>query len=259
MYGWRARVGMLMANANTTMEPEFYKLAPEGVSMHASRVPIGGVSVKDMTTDSGDLAHAVKLIAQINARVIAYSCNGSNIVGGLDGEAEQARLIRDIAGCPAVPAATAVLEALTALKARRVAFATVYPPDLNEANTRFWRDCGIKVVRTDGIDMSQRVVEEPYTLVPVSRIGLQEPYLAYNLARHVCDSTTEAVVVIGGNLRTIEAARAFERDFGIPFVSTNLALLWASLQVAGVRDPVSGYGRLLETQPPLPYVRLPRD
>ena len=64
------------------------------------------------------------------------------------------------------------------------------------------------------------------------------------------------MVVIGGNVRTIEAAQPFETDFGIPFISTNLALFWAALQVAGVREPVAGFGQLLAKQPALKRVRL---
>ena len=33
MYGWRARIGMVMAEVNTAMEPEFNRLAPEGVTV----------------------------------------------------------------------------------------------------------------------------------------------------------------------------------------------------------------------------------
>ena len=91
MYGWRARIGMVMAAANTAMEPEFYRLAPGGVSMHAARVNIDGVSVQDMTTPDEELVRAVSLLRDLNPRVIAYSCNGSNITGGLEGEERQAR------------------------------------------------------------------------------------------------------------------------------------------------------------------------
>ena len=41
-----------------------------------------------------------------------------------------------------------------------------------------------------------------------------------------------------------------------PFLSTNLALFWAALQVAGVRESIPGYGVLLEKQPALKRVRL---
>ena len=258
MYGWRARIGMIMAHVNTTMEPEFTRLAPDGVSVHATRVRVGAVSVEAMSTEAAALAASAELLCDLNARVVAYSCNGSNVSGGLEGEAAQAAIISKVTGVPAVLAATAVLEALAALGAGRVAFATLYPPDLNERNTAFWKSCGVDVVTSGGVNMGDRKPEEPYSSVPVSRIGLQPPSLAYNLARSVYSERAEAVVVIGGNLRTIEAAEQFERDYEIPFLSTNTALFWASQQVARVREPVHGFGRLLRDQPRLTWKRLQR-
>ena len=128
-------------------------MAPEGVSMHATRVTIDGVSVQDMTTPDDELVKSVRLLRALNPRVIAYSCNGSNITGGLEGEEQQARVIREASGRPAVMAATAVLEAIHALGVGRVSFGTLYPPDLNDANTQFWKSLGVDVLHTGGFNM----------------------------------------------------------------------------------------------------------
>lgn len=38
MYGWRAKVGVLVPDGNSTMEPELYRLALPGVSFHFARL-----------------------------------------------------------------------------------------------------------------------------------------------------------------------------------------------------------------------------
>ena len=38
MAGWRARLGIMVPSVNKTMEPELYRLAPKGVSLHFSRI-----------------------------------------------------------------------------------------------------------------------------------------------------------------------------------------------------------------------------
>ena len=38
MYGTRARIGLLVPSANTTVEAEFNALTPEDVSVHAARM-----------------------------------------------------------------------------------------------------------------------------------------------------------------------------------------------------------------------------
>ena len=36
MYGWRGRIGLLVPSINTTMETEFWRIAPAGVSVHSA-------------------------------------------------------------------------------------------------------------------------------------------------------------------------------------------------------------------------------
>ena len=41
MYGWRGRIGLLVPSINTTMETEFWRIAPDGVSVHSARISGG--------------------------------------------------------------------------------------------------------------------------------------------------------------------------------------------------------------------------
>ena len=44
---------------------------------------------------------------------------------------------------------------------------------------------------------------------------------------------------------TIKILETLEQDLGKPAISANSAMMWHALGLAGVRHPVSGYGRLL--------------
>jgi len=37
MYGWRGRIDVLVPPGNPTVEPEMYRMAPAGVSIHFAR------------------------------------------------------------------------------------------------------------------------------------------------------------------------------------------------------------------------------
>ena len=41
MYGWRARIGLLVPAVNTIMEPEMWRTAPEHVTVHTARIAGG--------------------------------------------------------------------------------------------------------------------------------------------------------------------------------------------------------------------------
>lgn len=259
MFGWRARIGLIAAHSNVALEPEFNRLAPQGVTFHTTRIRLGGISVEDMRETERETDAAARLLTDINARAIVYACNGANIAGGADADVEQARKISGMTGLPTILASSAVVEALHALEIKRVVVATPYPPALSELNDGYWRSCGIDVLGSGGVDLGgARGPYEPFSSRPVSKVGMQGPAFAYNLARKVFDSRAEAILVIGCGVPSIEVAEQCEADFGVPFVSSNLALAWASLQAAGLRQPITGFGRLLREQPELRWHRIPR-
>jgi maleate cis-trans isomerase len=49
----------------------------------------------------------------------------------------------------------------------------------------------------------------------------------------------------GTGLPTAAVLETLERDLGVPVISSNQACLWRALRLAGVREPVPGFGRLL--------------
>ncbi len=55
----------------------------------------------------------------------------------------------------------------------------------------------------------------------------------------------DAVFVSCTTLRVAGIVEAAERQLGKPVISSNLALAWHSLRLAGYRRPVPGFGELL--------------
>ena len=49
-------------------------------------------------------------------------------------------------------------------------------------------------------------------------------------------------------MRLAEAARAIEAEVGIPVTSSNHAMAWHALRLAGVTDVLPQWGRLFEAQ-----------
>ena len=41
-YGWRGKIGLITPSSNNINEPEFYRLAPPGVTIHTARVLLTG-------------------------------------------------------------------------------------------------------------------------------------------------------------------------------------------------------------------------
>ena len=68
---------------------------------------------------------------------------------------------------------------------------------------------------------------------------------AYLLARRADASGADAVLLSGTGLPTVAVLEMLERDLGKPVISSNQACLWQALRLAGVREAIPGFGRLL--------------
>src|SRR5947207_7386892 len=74
-YGWRGRIGLVSPSTNTTLEPEFWRLAPEGVSVHTARIfQAGPQEPSTYRRMADDVATAATLFATAEVDVIAFGC-----------------------------------------------------------------------------------------------------------------------------------------------------------------------------------------
>ena len=68
---------------------------------------------------------------------------------------------------------------------------------------------------------------------------------AYRLARTVDREDAEAVFLSGTGMPTLPVLEMLEQDLGKSVISSASAMMWHALCLAGVRQPISGFGRLL--------------
>jgi len=236
VYGWRARIGLIVPSSNTTMEPEFWRMAPEGVSVHTSRVRLSEVTPEALRLMASEAVRAAEELATADVNVIVYGCTSGSLLEGVEWEERLRREIRERAGVEAITTAQAVVEALRALGIRRVAVATPYIDEINSRERSFLERSGFTVVRIRGLG-----------IVRNTDIGRQPPWVAYRLAKEVAREagrSADGVFISCTNFRTIEVIELLESELQLPVVSSNTASMWLALRTLGIRDRLS-YGRLL--------------
>jgi maleate cis-trans isomerase len=79
----------------------------------------------------------------------------------------------------------------------------------------------------------------------VHNIYDETPERAYRLGRAIDTDNVEAVFLSGSGMPTIAILETLERDLGKPAISAASAMMWRTLALARVREPIAGYGRLL--------------
>ena len=231
-YGLRLRIGLLVPSSNTTMEPDFHRMAPEGVSIHTARMRLDEVTPDGLLRMANDADRGAVLLATAGVDVIVYGCTTGSLVGGVEWEEGLVRSIHANTGVRAMSTSGAVVEALSALSARRVGVATPYTDILNRLETKFLEDHGIQVATIEGLG-----------LVDNLEIGRVERGVIEGLVKAVVDEA-DTIFVSCTNLPAIDLIDGFERRHGRPVVTSNQASLWAAIRDSGVKE-ITGYGELL--------------
>ena len=115
MYGWRGRIGLLVPSINTTMETEFWKIAPEGVSVHSARIAGGRhgtpEELRSMETASKKAAEEV---AMVEPDVVVYGCTSGSFFEGPDWNKKIAEQLTAITKAPTVTTAGGMAACLMA-------------------------------------------------------------------------------------------------------------------------------------------------
>lgn len=239
VYGTRAKIGVIVPPANTANEAEWARMTPPGVTIHAARMPLH----LDTESEAGkaalhaDLAHHAGDLALAGVDLIAYGCTAGSLVNPAESLAD---FMTESTGRPAVTTAQALVEALRALGASRVAMATPYDQALNEREARFLGEHGVTVVHEEGFGYGAGGPQEHRN---IARIRPEE---VYELAKRVDRPEAEAILLSCTDLATLDVIGRLEAETGKPVVSSNTATFWLALRRAGIGDRLDGFGRLLK-------------
>ena len=158
--GWsfRARLGVIVPHAAIGTESELAAMAPEGVSIHAARVPLGVMRAGGVMDPQIALEpvrafvepplvdEAAELLAAAPLHAIGFAFTSSSYVrGAAEDEVLRRRLEARTRGIPVAITATSAVLALRALAASRVAL--VDPPWFSEELT----ELGAQVFPRSGV------------------------------------------------------------------------------------------------------------
>lgn len=233
MYGWRGRIGLMLPTGNSVNEPEFNRMAPEGVSVHANRVFLERVTPEALVGMEEHAAASARGLASIRLGVLAFGCTSGSFVGGKGYDENLIRIMQDETGIPATTTTTAVARGLRTLGVSRIALATPYTDEVNALEVKFLEDSGFEVTASMGGG-----------IVETADIQECHPDMAYQRARAVDNDRAEAIFISCTGFRTIEIIEKLEADLGKPVVTSNQATFAESLRILGVRDVQPGFGSL---------------
>src|ERR1700730_4755412 len=238
----RARFGFLVPPGNPTVEPEMIEMAPPGVSVHFSRMvahgPTGTLDGQEERnrTQIEHIGQSAGLLAMVKPNVIVLAHTATSYTLGHHAEIELVQRLQDQCGTKVATAFGSVVAALKVLGVTRVALGTPYSEETTLRGKALLEEHGLEVVSHGRLESVTNIYDET-------------PDRACQLGRAVDTQAAQAGFLSGLGMPTISILETLEHDLGKPVISAASAMMWQALRLAGVRDRVSGYGRLFGSEP----------
>ena len=232
----RARIGIVVPSVNTVMEPWAQRVVPEDIGIHFSRMFIPDLISREtlIEMDRTEGMAGIRQIASARPRVIAYGCTASSIVQGVAYDQHLREEIQTKFKVVATTAAHAILQAASALGARKVSLVSPYTAAVASAEHDYFESAGLKVLSGAHLGISDGF-----------RLAEPTPAELFQLGRSGWNDASDALIVSCLNTRSHAVIAALEQAIGKPVITSTQATLWHALRLASVDDHIAGYGQLL--------------
>jgi len=234
-------VGLIFPSSNRPVPPEAHVLYRNGVRFIAEGIGLG-------RTLPDDFDHMIERAMPVASKLSNSGASAIVLMAPplsfYKGAAFNQRLSDELArttGLPSITASTAMVEGLRAVRARRVAVATVYTDEIGLHLQGFLEQSGFEVVTVKGLGI-ERFEER----APVTESVTSEELLEFCVKLRESRPEADAMLIASGYLPTLELIVPLEKRCRIPVVSATPHTLRAGVRLAGLSGRVPGFGTLLD-------------
>jgi maleate isomerase len=252
------RIGLIVPSSNTTMETEVPALLrqrererpQERFTFHSARVRMQHVTPEELRAMNAQTERATTELADMRPSVVATACLVAIMAQGPKHhcvvQAEIASILeREHAPAPVVSSAGALVDALHALGARRIAMVAPYLKNLTRLVAGYIEDAGIEV--GDAVSLE---VSDNQAVAALDPQDLKTHWKRLDLRG--CDALVLSACVQMPSLSVIEEV---ERHSELPTLSAATATTWAILRALDLDPIVPGAGALLDPAREAPPLR----
>ena len=236
MLGWRAKIGQIRPATAIEGAEEWRSVAPEGVAFADARTIVPSVDADGLKVMMSQVIEASRQLATAKPDLIVQCGAPGIFLRGEQGyDTAITSQILQATGVRAITMMGAMIDALKAIGATRIAVASTYSDEVNTALARYLETHGIVTKAMRGLQL-----EDPYDS------SLHGDDTSYRLARESFREAgnVDAILVSCGTFRTFKMLPYLEKDCGVPVISSNQASLWRALRCVGLADVIPNLGQL---------------
>jgi maleate isomerase len=235
-YGWRARIGLLQPGMISDTNPfEFYMMAPEGVELILTSMGLGGMSEANYERVIANLETPIKRVVSRKADAIIQTGIPPLVYHGWGIEEKLHDRVAQVTPTPYISDAAACIAGMHALGMARIAVVSAFDDDLVTLIRGYLKNAGIDLVGHQSVPREENGETGSLSLETVYRTA-REVY-----QRH---KPVDGIWITQASVPSVGVIEDLEHDLRVPVVTSAQALMWAGLGMAGVRQPVAGFGKL---------------
>ena len=245
MVAWRARIGLIKPTHRGKSFAYWYKNAPEGVEIVPTFIGFRSER-RESFLEGFKKAEALAVqLKEVGCNIISVSGTPPFLLKGLDFERRWAAELSEKIGLPVVTPMEPHALALRALGVNKVAVATYYGRELNQAIANYFSRFDIKSEMMPGLSATG----QSSGLYTTSLLELDE--VSYTDVYRHCKNAlatmppVEAIYINGGGWDAAPAIDYLERDLKVKVVWALAAEMWLTYHVLKIENSVSGSGALL--------------
>jgi maleate cis-trans isomerase len=234
-FGPAGRIGLVVPANNSVIEPEFWSVLPPGAALYATRLLAKG----DLTPEAvrrmeQEFERGVAEVVATGVDVVLLADMVTTFIMEPGWNESRTAQVTATTGIACASAWSAMRDALAALGVRRFSLGTPYPAALHALAPPFFAAAGYRLSGHATLDIAaMRAVPEV------------RPERLASFVRALPRQDAQAVVLLATDLPSFAVLDSLEQELGIPVLSSNQALLWRALRLAGNPARIPGLGRLL--------------
>ncbi len=237
-YGWRGKIGHVCPAIYDTGAYEFEQILPEGVITVTVTLNVQQLVVSEFERAAGIMIEAAKKLADEAAGVVITGGDPLITMRGVGSDQQVIAEVRRLTGKPASTSITTAMEGLRAMGAKRIAIASPYAEERDLVTKKFLEGNGFEVAAVKSLGIVKNV---DLTRLPF-HTSYQVALEAFRAAEGI-----QGIYLPCGRWPVVGNLRAIEEDTGACAVSSIQSMAWFGLKTLGIREKITGYGKLLES------------
>ena len=218
---------MLTPSSNSVVEPWCYKIISslENVSVHFGRVEVLWIDNKVESFSQfydENMLKGFDLLSHVKPAVVGWNGTAASWLG-IDQDRVLVKQITKRIGCPAVTSTLSIVEALRALKIKKIGFVTPYVNSIQK-----------QIIQNFSFENFECISERHFALTDNFSFGEVSEAAIASAAEEVAAEGVEAVIILCTNLAGAGIAASIEDKTGIPILDSVVLTVWGALRSIGI-------------------------